>query len=378
MPLAEMKKLAEFRHCKCGGCLTIAWGGAFGVQCKILRCGRDVTHTQMESVKPWSEKDRQINDDKRRFRNHMPMNNSLTILQPEEMKRRFADAGLLKTALDPNLLNVIVGVALQYQLDPLMGEIMIYQGRLYVTRDGRLRNAQESGQFDGIDTRPANLEEKQARGLEKEDYLFRAEAWVKGASHPFVGWGTVKKKEVDKKNTGPSSDFLPIVNDPAAMAEKRAQVKALKLAFHLNLPSAEDVGSEEDAPAVKVTEVKKSKKQEVIEVEGHVVKEKAMTDEEGDKLFDKPQAAKPAPQTESVVPTATPDANTDFIDHVKEVATIQLKWKVSTLASWINSCKAAIGLNQDVKGATVSDLLKGFTPEQARKTCELLDLKARG
>jgi hypothetical protein len=99
---------------------------------------------------------------------------------------------------------------------------------------------------------------------------------------------------------------------------------------------------------------------------------------DGPGVHDKPPVAQSAEQTTQAVETPAQDASTDFVTYVKETATLKLKWKVSTLASWLNSHRVEIPLAQDVKGVTVADLLKGFTPEQEKKTCELLDLKARG
>lgn len=179
------------------------------------------------------------------------MTQAICITQ-QQMEKRFVDAGLLTRNMSMATIAPLAEVAVQYQLDPLMGELMIYQSRLYITLQGRLRKAQETEKLDGIDTRPGTKDEKVDRGLDPSDFLFRAEVWLKGATHPFIGWGTVKQAEINRRkaeaernNSNPH--FLPIVNDPAGMAEKRAQAKALKLAFHIPLPSAEDDYT--DAPA---------------------------------------------------------------------------------------------------------------------------------
>ena len=90
---------------------------------------------------------------------------------------------------------VIAKIAIEYGLDPLMGELLIMHGTLYVPLSARLRKAQETGRFDGINTRPATPEEIEGRKYTNDDYLWVAEVWVKGSSHPFIGFGGVKKKE---------------------------------------------------------------------------------------------------------------------------------------------------------------------------------------
>lgn len=121
-------------------------------------------------------------------------------------------------------------VSISYGLDPLMQELMIYQGNPYPTINARYRKAQESGKFDGIDTRPATQEERIHRHAKEGDYLYRCEVWVKGSSHAFVGWGRVRASETN------GDVHLPIVKDPDRQAEKRAEAMGLRKAFSMPLP----------------------------------------------------------------------------------------------------------------------------------------------
>lgn len=141
------------------------------------------------------------------------------------------------TVADKRLL---AQVALTYGFDPLMGEVTIYQGRPWVSIDGRYRKAQETGRFDGIETRPANKQERIDWSIPDDDYFFRAEVFVKGTSRPFVGWGRVFAAET----TG-GKGFKPVEKNPQRMAEKRAEAQALRKAFHIPLPSTEDIGNPE-------------------------------------------------------------------------------------------------------------------------------------
>ena len=135
---------------------------------------------------------------------------------------------------------MLAQVAISYGFDPLMGEVMVYQGRPFVSIDGRYRMAQETNKLDGVESRPATKEEKETWQIPEGDYFFRAEVRVKGASNPFVGWGRVRKQET----TG-GKGFKPVETNPQRMAEKRAEVQALRKAFHIPLPSAEDIVSDE-------------------------------------------------------------------------------------------------------------------------------------
>lgn len=121
-------------------------------------------------------------------------------------------------------------VSISYGLDPIMQELMIYQGNPYLTINARYRKAQETGKFDGLDSRPATVEERKERHANEGDYLYRAEAWVKGASHAFVGWGRVRAIETQ------GNPNLPIVKDPDRQAEKRAEAMALRKGFSMPVP----------------------------------------------------------------------------------------------------------------------------------------------
>ena len=63
-------------------------------------------------------------------------------------------------------------IPITYGFDPLMGEISIYQGRPYVSIDGRYRKAQETGNLDGVSTRPANKQEREDWQIPVGDFFF--------------------------------------------------------------------------------------------------------------------------------------------------------------------------------------------------------------
>lgn len=137
---------------------------------------------------------------------------------------------------------VLVAAALTYGFDPLMNEISIYQGRPYVSIDGRYRKAQETGKLAGVESRPATEQEREAWQIPDGDYFFHAEVWVKGSPIPFIGWGRVFASETK------GSAHLPVVKNPQRMAEKRAEVQALRKAFSIPLPSFEEIGMPNDNP----------------------------------------------------------------------------------------------------------------------------------
>jgi hypothetical protein len=148
--------------------------------------------------------------------------------------------------LTPIERTLLAQVAREYGLDPVMGELMIYQGNPYVTIWGRVRKAQETEQLDGMGGAPATEEERKARHAKEGDILYHYNAYKKGCTHPFEGWGRVTQEEIDKniraaETNGHDPNSLPIVKDPDNIAEKRAKALALKNGFHLPIPSWEDV-----------------------------------------------------------------------------------------------------------------------------------------
>lgn len=255
MPIAELsydelKQLAKSHECgACHSGVTVAWvGGKY-----VLRCARDINHNTICNKKRYSESlEKEI---------YKSMTTQLAKMDEAKMIARVNQAKFPQQ-LTPADKNVLVRAALDYGLDPLMGELSIYQGKPFISIDGRIRKAHESGLFEGIESRPATQEERQARGTPDGNKLWRSEVFKKGCSRGFVGWGEVRAKEM----TG--NEHLPTVGWPDRMAEKRSQVMALRLAFYLPLPSFEDIGADEPEPAKAFIEVEaKEIKEEPAKVE---------------------------------------------------------------------------------------------------------------
>lgn len=102
-----------------------------------------------------------------------------------------------------------------------LGEILLYQGKPYITIDGRLRIAHETGLLDGVQVRPATQMEFQNYGAETGDVLWVCYVFKKGARRAFTGWGHVRQ-----------SDRNPVAKThPRELAKKRAKYDALRTAF---------------------------------------------------------------------------------------------------------------------------------------------------
>ncbi|MBE3142228.1 MAG: hypothetical protein IMZ53_16785 [Thermoplasmata archaeon] len=231
----------------CQGRLSVAWLNGW-----ILRCCNDINHTGItrHDIKYENKK-----------KEHLSMDSTaLTTMDESKMMVRVEMARFPQELTLPEK-KLLAQVAITYGFDPLMGEVTIYQGKPYVSIDGRYRKAQETNKLDGVESRPASKQERTDWQISEGDYFFRAEVRVIGASMPFVGWGRVFQSE-----TVGGKGFKPVEKNPQRMAEKRAEAQALRKAFHINLPSIEDIGSPEEDTAVKVIEVKAKEEKPAAEV----------------------------------------------------------------------------------------------------------------
>mgnify|MGYP001564355809 FL=1 len=122
-------------------------------------------------------------------------------------------------------------LAIAYGLDPFAGEIILYQGRPYVTIDGRTRVAQEHHAYDGMEIDPATAEQAEAFGIKEGEQLWVARVWRKDRRFPFVGYG---------RSGGPSDNNPVSKTWKQEMAQKRAKHRALRDAFPMPIPGYED------------------------------------------------------------------------------------------------------------------------------------------
>lgn len=167
----------------------------------------------------------------------------LAVMPVEKMLQRMEGVKFPQD-MTPVQREMLAEAAITYQLDPVMNELMLFQGNLFVSIDGRYRKAQETGNLAGVETRPATQEERTAWGIGDDDYFFRSEVYVKGVERAFVGWGRVRAVETKAPADPRKRGFRPLETNPQRMAEKRAEAQALRKAFHIPLPSAETIGEE--------------------------------------------------------------------------------------------------------------------------------------
>ena len=232
----DMKKIvADPRyHCgQCDGTLNIAWGGAHGVESWVLRCSKNIEHNRF-SRRRVSEKER-AQMATLRGEGYMEAGSSTALMAMSEttMIERVDKAKFIKDLSSAEKKRLAL-VCITYGFDPIMGEMTIYEGNPYVSVDGRYRKAQETGLLMGVESRPATKDERAMWEINTEDKFFRAvvKKLVGGTTAEFVGWGRVTAGEIERANK-----YIPVSTNPMRMAEKRAEVQALRKAFSIPLPA---------------------------------------------------------------------------------------------------------------------------------------------
>ncbi len=243
MPREVMLRRAKDSKCGvCGKPINAAWGQSLGFgEQYVLRCV-NLEHGTIEKRRmSATEKDQLA---MLRGESGMDSTGLMEMDQPTMMERIAQAKFPRDLTLDDKKMMCVV--AMGYGFDPLMHEIMVYQGNPYITIDGRMRKAQETGKFDGINSRPATEAERQEREAEGGDLLYRCEAWRKGSSHPFVGWGKVRAKEIQKARDSRGAEFLPLAVDPHRIAEKRSEAQGLRKGFSIPAPFGSWEESEEE------------------------------------------------------------------------------------------------------------------------------------
>jgi hypothetical protein len=133
-----------------------------------------------------------------------------------------------QTALD------VARVALAYQLDPFMEELIPYQGKPYVTIAGRIRIADNHPMFDGYDLEPATEAEHRALGAHEGEAVWKCVVYRKDRSRPTKAFG---------RAGGPAEQNPVARRWLPEIAQKRAMHRALRAAFPLNLPGVEERSS---------------------------------------------------------------------------------------------------------------------------------------
>lgn len=145
----------------------------------------------------------------------------------------------------PNDLNAqqamqLANIALEYELDPMLGELIPYQGKPYVSVDGYLRIAGREPMYDGFDHRPATEDERSALGAVKGEVIWVAFVYRKDRSRPAKSFGRAGGPNERNPLVSGNNRQKTVYVSPHDQALTRALRRALRASFSLKLPGDED------------------------------------------------------------------------------------------------------------------------------------------
>lgn len=137
---------------------------------------------------------------------------------------RFIDLG--KTQNPEALRAQIIDIVVRTGLRPELGEVIVYEGKPYITADGFRHLLNRDGDLDGIDApHYLSLAEKLERGYREDDLVCELSVWRTGRNRPVVGIGRASA-------THPHRGKQPVeVAETQRMAETRALRHAARLGF---------------------------------------------------------------------------------------------------------------------------------------------------
>ena len=144
---------------------------------------------------------------------------------------------ILRSMVDRNSsdaqIEMLILVANRYDLDPILGHVVLISGKVFVTHKGLMHKAHTSGQLDGIETE---------YGKDEGGDWCECRVWRKDMTRPFTG----------RIYLGEYRNNNPVWKQyPKAMAAKTAESFILRRAFDISLTSQEEMGIN-DAPPTRV------------------------------------------------------------------------------------------------------------------------------
>lgn len=142
-----------------------------------------------------------------------------------EMLRQMID----RNATDAQIETLIV-VGNRYDLDPLMGHVVLISGKCFVTHEGLIHKAHTSGQFDGMET---------IFGKDEIGEYSETKVWRKDMTRPFVG--RIYLAEYANNN--------PVWKSCRhGMAAKTSESFVMRRAMDVSLTSQEEMGEDNSRP----------------------------------------------------------------------------------------------------------------------------------
>lgn len=235
-------------------------------------------------------------------------NHALAIVPDDNEVKSLAERVVPQWPKDVNKEQAIelARLALAYGLDPFLGELIPYQGRPYLTFDGRIRLADEHPAYDGYEHGPVLGDERAAFMPQSGEVIWKCVVYRRDRSRPTVAYGraggTNERNSVAQK-------------DPATMAQKRAIHRALRAAFPVRMPGVVDddpvtpaqlkaIHATDNEQGITVTE-----RHEVLEATFGVSSSKELTAAQAGSYLDERAAQRPANEQPPIEVTARPSTS---------------------------------------------------------------------
>jgi len=127
--------------------------------------------------------------------------------------------------------NQLAYLAVQYGLDPFFGELTVLGGKPFVTASGLKRNAYDSN------NPPISIQTELFDGNVADRWWeYKASLWKENTpkDRPYIEFGEASPLDCNSKISGSDKDLK-------AMARTRAVSRVLRLAYNINLTTAEEV-----------------------------------------------------------------------------------------------------------------------------------------
>lgn len=246
----RLKEIAKYNVCaEHKTPLEIAWHSEEKVW--VLRCGHDhypdAVTKQPSLTELWKQGEEipepiKSNIEKRQRRKAMTQGKQSTAVTFTGVPA--ADLGTGEI-LSLEVVKALVDYAHKYHLDPARGHVVLMYSKPYITIDGYLYHANQSGIPYSLTGRPLTDDELKQRGYELNDYGYYAKVKRHDTDQEFEGVGFITRAEIEAKAKGkPDQARYPVVAEkPGQMVQKRAEWQALRRAF----PIGETEGTQNES-----------------------------------------------------------------------------------------------------------------------------------
>ena len=136
-------------------------------------------------------------------------------------------------SLTKEIRAALINYAAKYGLDAYRGHVVIMYGKPYITIDGYLYHARESGEPYTLQSRPMTTEEIKQYKIGETDHAWLAKVSLLESGGEFTGVGTVTYEEMIAKSPRDATKLRsPVVAaHPWQLAQKRAEWQALRRGF---------------------------------------------------------------------------------------------------------------------------------------------------